>query len=62
MEDVDLWRRLYVSELEARLVLCELRRASLNFEIDSPDTTPERQTEAIRGAGSSAGRMGHDHD
>jgi hypothetical protein len=47
MDDIDLWRRLFVSELEARLVLSEIRRASLNFEIDSPNITPQRKARAI---------------
>jgi len=62
MEDVDLWRGLYVSELEARLVLCELRCASLNFEIDAPDTTPERRTEAIAERDQEVDPLGQDYD
>jgi hypothetical protein len=33
--------------LEARLVVCEMERTLLIFEIDSPETTPERRAEAI---------------
>lgn len=47
MGDVDIWRRLYVSHLEARLQLCEIRHVGLNFEIDSLIITPERKAEAI---------------
>jgi len=47
MADVDLLRALLLQELEARLVLCEIRRVGLNFEIDSSTTTPQRKVEAI---------------
>lgn len=47
MQDADIGRRLYVSQLEARLMLSEFRRASLSFEIDSPLITPQRKAKAI---------------
>lgn len=39
--------RILKQNLEARLVLCEMRRASLNFEIDSPQIIPVRRVEAL---------------
>ena len=47
MADEDIWRKVYGSTLEARLVLSEIRRASLNFEIDSPLITSERMAKAM---------------
>lgn len=45
MANEDLWRELYISQLEARLVLSEIRRASLSFEIDSPARKSEAMAE-----------------
>lgn len=36
-----------VTNLEARLQVSEIERVSLNFEIGSPQVTPERKAEAI---------------
>lgn len=47
MQDQEVWRRLYISQLEARLILSEMRRIQLNVEIDSPHTTKERRAKAI---------------
>jgi hypothetical protein len=47
MEDVEIWRRLYISELEARLVLCEIRRGQMTAQINSPDTTRKQRTKAV---------------
>lgn len=40
-------RRLYISNLKALLGVGEVERAALNFEIDSPQITPQRRAEAI---------------
>jgi hypothetical protein len=47
MTEVDIWRRLYIQQLEARIVLCEIRRATLNLEIDSPIVALKRKAEAV---------------
>jgi hypothetical protein len=36
-----------LSNLEALLVVCEIERVGLNFELRSPLITPERRAEAI---------------
>ena len=36
-----------LSNLEARLVVAEIERVGLNFELGSPQITPERRAEAI---------------
>jgi hypothetical protein len=48
MTEIDrIWRLLRLDNLEALLVLREIERVGLNFQIDSPETTPERKIEAI---------------
>ena len=48
MTEIDrIWRLLRLDNLEALLVLREIERVGLNFQIDSPETTPERKMEAI---------------
>jgi hypothetical protein len=48
MEEIDrIWRILVLDNLEAQLVVHEIERVGLNFEIDSPQVTPERKAEAI---------------
>lgn len=48
MEEIDrLHLALLVENLEAHLVALEIERAGLSFEIDSPQTTAERKTEAM---------------
>jgi len=41
-------RRILIDCLEARLIACEVWRASLNFMIDSPLTTKQERDEALR--------------
>ncbi|MGO9619728.1 MAG: hypothetical protein ACLPH3_23980 [Terracidiphilus sp.] len=40
-------RLMLIDNLEAQLVVRELERVGLNFEIDSPQIVPERKAEAI---------------
>jgi hypothetical protein len=48
MTEMERMRRLLrLDNLEALLVLREIERVGLNFEIDSPETTPERKANAI---------------
>ena len=48
MTEMERMRRLLrLDNLEALLVLREIERVGLNFQIDSPETTPERKMEAI---------------
>lgn len=47
MEEIDQLRHyLRLDNLRAMLVLSEIERVGLNFEIDSSQTTPERKAEA----------------
>ena len=47
MEEIDQLRHYLRSDnLRAMLVLSEIERVGLNFEIDSSQTTPERKAEA----------------
>jgi hypothetical protein len=43
----EIIRRLRMAHLEAQLVVCEIERVGLNFEIDSPQKIRERKTEAV---------------
>ena len=45
-EVVRLLRRLNIERLRALLGVGEVERAALNFEIDSPQITPQRKAEA----------------
>jgi hypothetical protein len=41
-------RNILRVNLEARLVLCEIRRASANFELESPFMIPKKQAELVK--------------
>ena len=48
MDEFDQIRSLlHIDNLKALLVLSEIERVGLNFEINSPQITPERKAEAI---------------
>ena len=43
----DIYRRMRITKLEARLESIEIERGVLQHEIDSPLTSPDRKAEAI---------------
>ena len=48
MTEIDrIWRLLRLDNLEALLVLREIERVGLNFQIDSPQVTPEKKAAAL---------------
>jgi hypothetical protein len=48
MREIEIARcQFLVSNLEARLQVSEIERVALNFEIGSPQITPERRAAAI---------------
>jgi hypothetical protein len=48
MTEMDrIWRLLRLDNLEALLVLREIERVGLNFQIDSPQIAPEQKAAAI---------------
>ncbi len=46
-EIVRIVRRLNIERLQALLGVGEIERVGLNFEIDSPQITPQRKAEAM---------------
>jgi hypothetical protein len=43
----DIWHTLYLTHLQARVVLSEIRRIGLTREIEWPSTEPERREQAL---------------